>query len=187
MSTFRQSLALAAMALMGAGTHAVAEELVTNGGFETGSFAGWTHFGNTGFADVSNSVQHSGSFGALFGPIGVPGGIMQTLSTLIGLQYDYSFWLQNSGDAPNSFSWSLNGVTQTPALSNAGAFAYSRISGTFVAADNATELAFSFRHDPGFWYLDDVSVSVVPEPSALLLMCAGLAVLALARRSAATG
>src|SRR5207253_5153356 len=46
----------------------------------------------------------------------------------------------------------------------------------------ATQLAFSFRSDPGFWYLDDVSVSAVPEPEQWALMVAGLSMIAVVRR-----
>ena len=42
--------AAAALLLAVAAPAASAGELVTNGGFETGSFSGWTQFGNTGFA-----------------------------------------------------------------------------------------------------------------------------------------
>ncbi|SEM44962.1 putative Ig domain-containing protein, partial [Streptacidiphilus jiangxiensis] len=37
---------------------------ITNGGFETGSFSGWTTTGN---AAVSTSAKHSGSYGAMLG------------------------------------------------------------------------------------------------------------------------
>ena len=58
-------LFLAGAALLFA-TPAAAQELVTNGGFETGSFSGFTQFGSTGF-DFVSAGGASGSFGASFG------------------------------------------------------------------------------------------------------------------------
>lgn len=40
---------------------------ITNGGFETGDFTGWTLGGNTGYTGVTGSYAHSGNFGAYFG------------------------------------------------------------------------------------------------------------------------
>src|SRR5207342_1372158 len=66
--------------------------LVTNGGFETGDFTGWTNGGNTGFTGVDPGIQHSGTYGAFFGPIGSNGFLSQTLATTAGGVYTLSFW-----------------------------------------------------------------------------------------------
>jgi len=69
---------------------------VTNPGFETGNFAGWTQFGDAGFTGVDGNRVHSGSFAAYFGN-GSPGGISQDLATTIGQTYQISFWLTQEG------------------------------------------------------------------------------------------
>jgi hypothetical protein len=52
--------ALMSAILISSGAHA---DLVTNGGFETGDFTGWTQGGNTGFTSVDLSL----SLGKLWG------------------------------------------------------------------------------------------------------------------------
>src|SRR6266404_9344680 len=95
---------MACMLVLGAS--AMAQNLVSNGGFETGNFAGWSQQGNTGFTGVagcfSSTCPHSGSFQAYFGPIGSTGGINQTLATDAGSTYTVDFWLANDGGSPNS-------------------------------------------------------------------------------------
>ena len=55
--------------------------LVTNPGFETGDFTGWTQWGDTSFTGVSSSVPiHSGNFAAYFGPTSTDGGIDQNIA-----------------------------------------------------------------------------------------------------------
>ena len=73
-------------ATLGLGGSAGAVSIVTNGGFETGSFTGWTQTGNTTFNGVQcpgpGPTVHGGNCSAFFGPIGSTGGISQTLVTI---------------------------------------------------------------------------------------------------------
>ena len=181
------TLALAALVVFGLGAPAakaddctVPGNLVTNCGFETGSFAGWTQSGNTGFTSVIPGSAHSGAFGASFGPIGTLGFITQNLVTVPGASYNLSFWLRNASGTPNQFTASFNGVTLTT-LTNSVGFAYTQFTFNGLLATGAsTALQFGFRHDPSFWDFDDVVVvraqgPAVPEPISLVLLGTGLA------------
>jgi hypothetical protein len=142
--------------------------LVTNPGFETGDFTGWTQFGNVGFTGVDGS-PHSGSFAAFFGPVGSLGFLSQTLATTPGVRYDLSFFLQSDGGTPNQFQVSWNGSLISDQL-NLPAFGYTeRDFLSLLATTSTTPLVFGFRDDPGFLFLDDVTLDPVPEPTALIL------------------
>jgi hypothetical protein len=100
------------------------------------------------------------------------------LVTVPGQTYDLSFWLSNqSAGTPNQFQVSFNGVVlQT--ITNSAASAYTQFTFNGLLATGAsTQLQFGFRHDPSFWFFDDVIVQghVVPEPMTLVLLGTGLA------------
>jgi hypothetical protein len=103
---------------------------VVNGGFETGTFAGWTLTGDTSFSGVDPSAARSGNYEAFFGPTTV-GGISQAFATTANTAYVVTFSLALLDSArPNSFAWTWNGDTESPTLSNAAAFAYTDFSST---------------------------------------------------------
>lgn len=161
-------LLLATFTGMAVSVHA--QNLVANPGFETGDFTGWTLGGNTADSFVTNALPHSGIYAATLGPVGSDGLLSQTLPTTIGQSYTIDFFLDNdSGGGPNDFTAAFGGVSFT--LTNAAQFDYTEFSFPVVATSTSSQLQFSFRNDPGFFYLDDVSVSAaVPEPSTFALL-----------------
>ena len=179
LSTVARALALAgSVALAGAAQ----AELVTNGGFETGNFSGWTSFGNTGFQSVSGGrAVNTGSFGAYFGAVGSPGGIFQTLATTAGSTYIVSFWLGIDSGTPNSMTFNWNGGADELSFLNAAGQGLTRYTFLLTATSAATDLRFNIQHNPAFYFIDNISVNI-PEPGSLALAGLALAGLALVSR-----
>jgi len=169
-------------------------ELVVNGGFETGTFSGWTLFGTTAtYVGVDTQSPQSGTYAAFFGsPVASTGGIFESLATVAGQAYTVSFWLKNENDVtgiatPNSFSFNWNGGAAELSLTNVAATAYHQYMFTLLATSATTDLRFTFGNDPSFWDFDNVSVnlarSAVPEPGTLALLGLGAALAGLRRRN----
>jgi len=160
----------------------VAGNIVTNCGFETGSFTGWTVVDPT-FNTVIESDNFdgigpfSGNFFAALGAVGADGSVSQTLATTPGQTYDFGFWLASDGGAPSDFTAEWNG-TSVVSLANTPAGPYSLFDFTETATSASTTISFLERNDPGFWGLDDVFVTTAtPEPSSLF-SCVLLALMA---------
>ena len=154
----------------------VVQSLVQNGGFETGDFTDWTLVGNgtvsTRFgSDIYNAVEssssypsvvHSGSYGAFLGDTQLAT-LSQDLETVPGENYLLSLWLDNStsGSAQKfQVNWNENGVY---GITNPAAFSWTNLQFVITAASSSTVLQFGAENDPGYFGMDDISVTHVPS------------------------
>jgi hypothetical protein len=175
-----------AAALLAVSAPANAINLVNNGSFESGSFSGWTQFGNTGFTGVVVGTYGTlnptdGTHQAVFGPVGSAGGISQTIATTPGKAYAITYDLGNLGGNPNAFSGSFGGTT-FESLLNAAGFGYGPRTFNIVATGSSTVLSFGFRQDPSYFGLDNVGVGFVPEPASWMMLIAGFGLVGAAMR-----
>jgi MYXO-CTERM domain-containing protein len=174
---------------MFAGTTAHAN-LVTNGGFETGDFSGWTTAVDPPNDGVDVQSPQAGTYAAFFGNPGGISTISQTLTTLPGNFYDITFWVMVEADptgasAPNSFAFDWGGVPVT-GFANQGPSGYTEYEFKLAASTASTQLAFNFSDTPAFIDFDSVNVTAIPEPTSLALALGALgAALATRRRSSA--
>ncbi|SEL52625.1 PEP-CTERM protein-sorting domain-containing protein [Roseateles sp. YR242] len=176
---------LAMLAAMSLALPAKAQNLVTNGGFETGDLTGWS---GTVLANPYSGVYCPGAGGApegsceaFLGTAGSSDTISQMISTVAGQLYTVSFSFQSDGSTPSSLLVSFGNQAAYSLLSPVSTDLHSyTFSG--LATGASTELLFNFRNDPGYFIVDGISVSAVPEPASFALCLAGVLGLAMKRR-----
>src|SRR5579871_2887389 len=175
-------LVVMAIAVLVCAPAAFAQNLVTNGSFETGDFTGWNVNGLeevvTGPFYVYTGAQ-DGMWYSVFGNIGSDGTISQSFHDTAGAQYTFSFWLNAVGDSPSDFSAMWDGTTVYSATNPNTGGVWQNFTFTEVGTGNDT-ITFAGRDDPAWIALDNVSVTPagggtsVPEPSSILLMGSGV-------------
>jgi len=177
-------LALTAVAALSV-AYPTKANLITNPGFETGNFTGWTTTGGGGSVagTLGGIAPHSGNFQAAFG-VG-EFSISQNVTTTPGASYIVDFWLAGTGGALFSVSWGGGGIFNQ-AFSEG--FGYTEHTFTVTALSPTTGLLFLSHSFGGNLLLDDVSVNPagvgVPDGGSTvsLLGFASLGLVALRRK-----
>jgi hypothetical protein len=173
---------MVALMVLGSPSIASAANIVVNGSFETGNFAGWRQVGDLSTTGVTNSPTFEykptdGNFHALFGPSKGYGGIVQDIGE-IGQKYTVSFDLANRSGIVMFVVFGGNYL-----LINAPKGPYAHYSYD-VTYNSSSGLQFHFYNPADYYYLDNVSVTPftiaapgVPEPASWVMMMMGFGVM----------
>jgi VPDSG-CTERM motif len=176
---------LALISLLGLGiTQSARANLITNPGFETGNFTGWTVSGAASVVGTASGISpHSGSFQAA----GSVATISQTFATTPGQLYTLDFWaaaVTPPGVMGQGFRVFWDGLNVISTGFGEGNASYLEITHNRTASSAFTNLAFEFD-TTGTVFFDDFSVTPVGVPDAgstFALLSFGLLGVAMLRR-----
>ncbi len=178
MSTTQRPLAalLASLGLLSASQCYGNLNLVQNGNFATGDFTGWNASGGNEVAGASNDYGYQPRSGdayfVAFGAVNGDSLLYQTISTVAGYTYDFSFWIIGNGAGPSDASVYWNGFVISVIGSPVPDQPWTQCSFTVTATASSTDIGFGLRNDPSWDGLGDVSVteiSPVPDTSTIIV------------------
>lgn len=158
-----------------------AVNLVTNGGFETGNFTGWSSSGWD--IDFGGLTPFSGAHYADTGCVDTFCDLTQSLATQAGATYTISFAFNPGADAgiPGDPTNAMTRIlwNGTPIFAIAGGVeGWATVTlPAQLATGSSTDLTFSGFQNPAWNGLDDVSVflasAAVPEPATWIMLILG--------------
>jgi hypothetical protein len=139
----------------------ITNELLVNGGFETGNFTGWSAGGGW----IILSPGHTGNYAAGSGAVGGTTPLSQVITTVAGQQYIFSFWYARIDGTPAEIHAFFGGVDVYDEV-NTPSHDYQFHTFTVTATSTSTTVLFMGRNDPSYDGLDDVSVGATgPAPA----------------------
>lgn len=159
---------------------AASANLVMNGGFETGNLL--PEWGVLPSANPNYGISHVEAYEGLFSmrfsnANGLLDGLRQGMILDVGQTYEVSMWVKNYGVGDDSLVVELGGTTAAsyqPVPTALESWEYLSFNFTVVDTDNSFIIRGS---DPNGFFVDNISVTAVPEPatmSALLIGGLGL-------------
>lgn len=165
---------LLVLAVLAIGLTPARANLITNPGFETcssGQAPGWDPSTLNPLGFLCSPPSNTGIFAA---HMAGAGSLAQTIVTIPGQSYDFTFWLAGSGGpSPSNHFSATFGSAAVLALSNTMLPSYTLEEFTVTATQTTERIIFDGFNSTGIWSLDDVSVTAipsVPEPASLTLL-----------------
>jgi hypothetical protein len=131
-----------------------------------------------GYGYLSGNALYMGA-----GPWDITDKISQTINTTIGTEYNFSFYIKGTDNNTQNLVFADANALRIINIQNNNSYAdWTLLSGNFVATANSTAIEMGTYTSDNFHTVSNVSVTAVPEPSALSLLAVGLGGLAMMRR-----